>query len=156
MEFLHLEDNVRDPEKGASLNVDGTTLYKEATIYCNECQTYQKLTTRNSIHATPPSHAKQRVYYGLCYTDSCLEQIQEKAIKKRIDDLFFAQEKYLMSRCNTADAKCDAFSIKHGIRFGDQEDADAKFLEMEHLQDIAYDELISVKKRIFAENQFKK
>ena len=85
-----------------------------------------------------------------------MEQIEEKAREKQKDDMFFAQEKYLQSRCNTADAKCDAFNIKHGIRFGTQEDADAKFLEMEHLQDVAYNELISVKKRIFKENQFKK
>jgi hypothetical protein len=149
MEFLNLDHNVRyviDPEECGSLNSDGITLYKQATIYCNECQGYQKLSTRNSIHATPPFHAKQSVYYGLCYTESCLKQIQEKAIEKRIDDLFFAQEKYLMSRCNTADAKCNAFNIKHGIQFGDQKDADAKFLDMVRLEDVAYDELISVKK----------
>ena len=159
MEFLKFDNNTRyviDPEECGRLNSDGNISYKQATIFCHECESHQKLTARNSIHATPPFNAKKCEYYGLCYTESCMEQIEEKAREKRKDDLFFAQEKYLMSRCNMADAKCNAFNIKHGIRFGDQKDADATFLEMERLQDVAYDELISVKKRIFAENQFKK
>jgi hypothetical protein len=156
MEFLNLDHNVRDPEECGSLNPNDTTLYKQATIYCNECQGYQKLNTRNSIHATPPFNAKKCEYYGLCYTKSCLEQIQEKAREKRIDDLFFAQEKYLMSRCDLADAKCDAFDIKHGIGFGDQADADAKFLETEKLHDLAYDELMDIKKTFISEKPLKK
>ena len=151
-----MENNTRyviDPEKCSSLFSDGTTLYKQATIYCNECRGYQKLSLRNCVYATPLFDAKRSMYYGLCYTDSCLEQIKDKAREKQKDDLFFAQEKYLQSRCNAADAKCNAFNIKHGIRFGSQEEADSKFLEMERLQDIAYNELIDTRKRIFLENQ---
>jgi len=158
MEYLNVENNVRyvaDPEKCAETNSDGTTLYKQATIYCDECRGYQKLSLRNCVYATPMFDAKRSVYYGLCYTKSCLERMEEKARKKQKDDLFFAQEKYLESRCNTADARCNASSIKYGIRSGNQHDADAKFQEMERLQGIAYDELVNVKKRIFAENQYK-
>lgn len=46
-------------------------------------------------------------------------------------------------------------NIKHGIRLGNQAEADAKFLEMVRLQDIAYNELTDTRKRILAENQFK-
>ena len=159
MEFLNLDDNVRyviDPENAEVLTSNGTILYKQATIYCDECRSYQNLTTLNSIQATPMFNAKRSVYYGLCYTKSCLEQIDEIAREKQKDDLFFAQEKYLISRCNTADAKCNAFDIKHGIRFGKQEDADAEFLEMKQLQVVAYNEFMDVKNKIFKKNSFKK
>lgn len=159
MEFVHLEDNVRyviDPEKCGSINSDGTTINKQATIYCDECRSYQKLTTRNSIQATPMFNAKQSVYYGLCYTESCLEVMEEKARLKQKDDMFFAQEKYLQSRCNVAEARCNASSIKYGIRTGDYENAEKEFLEMKQLQDVAYNEFMDVKKRIYKENQSKK
>jgi hypothetical protein len=158
MEYLNVENNVRyvaDPEKCAEMNSDGTTLYKQATIYCDACQGYQKLSLRNGVHATPIFDAKRSVYYGLCYTKSCLERMEEKAREKQKDDLFFAQEKYLESRCNTADAKCNASNIKYGIRLGNQDEADAKFQEMERLQEIAYNELVNVKKRILKETQYK-
>ena len=159
MEFLKFDNNTRyviDPEECSKLNSDGNISYKQATIFCHECESHQKLTARNSIHATPPFNAKKCEYYGLCYTKSCLEQIQEKAREKQKDNLFFAQEKYLQSRCDLADAKCDAFDIKHGIRFGDQADADAKFLKMEKLHDLAYDELMDIKKTFISENPLKK
>ena len=149
---------VIDPEECTKLNSDDCTIisYRQATIYCDECRGYQKLTTRNSINATPQFNAKRSVYYGVCFTDPCLKQMEEKSRLKQKDDMFFAQEKYLQSRCDVADARCNAFSIWYGIRFGKQEDADATFLEMERLQDVAYNEFMDVKKRIYKENQSKK
>ena len=148
---------VIDPEKCARLNPNDTvTSYKQATIYCNECRSHQNLTTRNLISSTPTYDTTRSVYYGECFTQPCLAVMEEKARLKQKDDMFFAQEKYLQSRCNVAEARCDASSIKYGIRTGNYEDAEKEFLEKERLQDIALQELIDVRNRIYLENQSKK
>lgn len=117
MEYLNLDKIVRyviDPEKCAEMNSDGTIVYKQATIFCHECRGYQKLSLRNCVYATPMFDAKRSMYYGLCYTDSCLEHIEEKARQKQKDDLFFAEERYLESRCNVTEAKCHALISSTG------------------------------------------
>ena len=151
MDLYNPDNNVRyvvDPEESIKLLDPGSKIsYKQANIFCNECNSFQALSVRNGIHAAPPFNAKRSVYYGMCFTDQCIQNNKEKTRQKRVDELFFAQEKYLKARCDTADARCEATSIKYSVRPGNLEDANNRILGMELLEDIAFDEWKNIKYR---------
>lgn len=127
---------VIDPEECIKLNPTNTDfVYKQAQLYCRDCQSYQHLTTMNSRYATPTFDFKRSTYYGSCLTTKCQAEITEAAREKLKEDIWFAKESYLRARCDRADAKCDLFNIENGIRFGTIEDATKKLTETERRED---------------------
>jgi hypothetical protein len=90
---------------------------RQAEIYCQQCATWQPLNLEN--YRTLPfgcdNHSRRRYEYpnGRCCRPECEEIENEKKYWKQFDDRFYAQESYLQSRCDAAEAKCDAIWHEH-------------------------------------------
>jgi len=140
---------VINPEECVKLNPASPFTYKQAQVFCKDCNTYQNLTANNSHNTTPAFDFKRSTYYGSCLTTECELKIAETAREKLKENIWFAQESYLQSRCDRADATCNLSSVKHGIRPGTIEDATTELTETERREDETYNALITLKKEYY-------
>ena len=96
-----------NPEGVIKANPDLAGKVKQAYIFCKACNTWQHLTTENSIQLPFGEFSFQKQCYvgGFCWTSECNQVQYEKEEKQKADERFWAQEQALRRQCDEAERR---------------------------------------------------
>lgn len=96
-----------NPEGVVRVNPDLAGKVKQAYIFCKQCNTWQNLTTENSIQLPFGEFSFQKQCYigGFCWTSECNQVQYDKEQKQKADEKFWRREQELRHQCDEAERR---------------------------------------------------
>ena len=102
-----------NPKGVMEANPDLAGKVKQAYIFCKACNTWQNLTTDNSIQLPfgEFSFQKECSVGGFCWTPECNQVQYEKEQKQKADERFWAQEQALRQQCDELEKNSNKYKV---------------------------------------------